>query len=238
MALAVLMDAFVIRGTLVPAFMRLAGNANWWLPKWLKPIHAKIAISEHVRDRGRATVADRIRRTRRPRRASRVRTKKPVARRKPAVAKAKAKKPVATKANGRKPQRREAQARGEEEARAALMATKRRRRRARAAGKGSGSARRSSTRPRRCSCRRATRRGVDPRRRRGGRRDAAVDLHALRPQGRADLRGVRAASSRRSTRVMREAGQRRDDPVEAVKAMGRAYVRFGLTHPSSTGSCS
>ena len=32
MALAVLMDAFVIRGTLVPAFMRLAGNANWWLP--------------------------------------------------------------------------------------------------------------------------------------------------------------------------------------------------------------
>ena len=33
MALAVLMDAFVIRGTLVPAFMRLAGNANWWLPE-------------------------------------------------------------------------------------------------------------------------------------------------------------------------------------------------------------
>src|SRR5439155_11209853 len=30
MTLAVLMDAFVIRGTLVPAFMRLAGRANWW----------------------------------------------------------------------------------------------------------------------------------------------------------------------------------------------------------------
>jgi RND superfamily putative drug exporter len=48
MALAVLMDAFVIRGTLVPAFMRLAGKANWWLPVWLKPLHSRIAVSEHV----------------------------------------------------------------------------------------------------------------------------------------------------------------------------------------------
>ncbi len=30
--LAVLADAFIIRGMLVPAFMRLAGDANWWLP--------------------------------------------------------------------------------------------------------------------------------------------------------------------------------------------------------------
>jgi len=46
MALAVLMDAFVIRGTLVPAFMRLAGNANWWLPKFLRPVYARFHISE------------------------------------------------------------------------------------------------------------------------------------------------------------------------------------------------
>jgi putative drug exporter of the RND superfamily len=46
MTLAVLMDAFVIRGTLVPAFMRLAGRANWWLPDFLKAIHAKIEIRE------------------------------------------------------------------------------------------------------------------------------------------------------------------------------------------------
>jgi RND superfamily putative drug exporter len=46
MTLAVLMDAFVIRGTLVPAFMRLAGNANWWLPKFLRPLHAKVRIGE------------------------------------------------------------------------------------------------------------------------------------------------------------------------------------------------
>jgi RND superfamily putative drug exporter len=31
-ALAVLVDAFLIRVTLVPAFMRLAGRANWWAP--------------------------------------------------------------------------------------------------------------------------------------------------------------------------------------------------------------
>ncbi len=46
LALAVLMDAFVVRGTLVPAFMRLAGDWNWWAPKWMKRIHAKIGISE------------------------------------------------------------------------------------------------------------------------------------------------------------------------------------------------
>ena len=32
LTLAVLVDAFLIRSTLVPAFMRLAGDANWWAP--------------------------------------------------------------------------------------------------------------------------------------------------------------------------------------------------------------
>ena len=48
LALAVLMDAFVIRGTLVPAFMRLAGGANWWAPKPLRRFHDRFGISEHV----------------------------------------------------------------------------------------------------------------------------------------------------------------------------------------------
>ena len=48
LTLAVLMDAFVIRGTLVPAFMRLAGDANWWAPRWMKRIHDRIGISESV----------------------------------------------------------------------------------------------------------------------------------------------------------------------------------------------
>jgi RND superfamily putative drug exporter len=34
-SLAVLMDAFVVRGLLVPAVMKLAGRANWWAPRWL-----------------------------------------------------------------------------------------------------------------------------------------------------------------------------------------------------------
>ena len=48
LTLAVLLDAFIIRGTLVPAFMRLAGDANWWAPAWMKRIHQRIGISEHV----------------------------------------------------------------------------------------------------------------------------------------------------------------------------------------------
>ncbi len=48
LALAVLMDAFVIRGTLVPAFMRLAGDANWWAPAPLRRLHARIGISDTV----------------------------------------------------------------------------------------------------------------------------------------------------------------------------------------------
>jgi putative drug exporter of the RND superfamily len=46
LSIAVLMDAFVIRATLVPAFMRIAGEANWWAPRWLRRIHDKIGISE------------------------------------------------------------------------------------------------------------------------------------------------------------------------------------------------
>jgi RND superfamily putative drug exporter len=48
LTLAVLMDAFLIRGTLVPAFMRLAGDWNWWAPKALRRLHDRIGISEHV----------------------------------------------------------------------------------------------------------------------------------------------------------------------------------------------
>jgi RND superfamily putative drug exporter len=46
LALAVLMDAFVIRATLVPAFMRLAGEANWWAPAPLKRIYERFGIRE------------------------------------------------------------------------------------------------------------------------------------------------------------------------------------------------
>jgi RND superfamily putative drug exporter len=34
-AIAVLLDATVVRALLVPATMRLLGNVNWWMPRWL-----------------------------------------------------------------------------------------------------------------------------------------------------------------------------------------------------------
>jgi RND superfamily putative drug exporter len=45
-ALAVLVDATVVRGLLVPAFMRIAGDANWWAPAPLRRLHDRIGISE------------------------------------------------------------------------------------------------------------------------------------------------------------------------------------------------
>ncbi|MGY1662825.1 MMPL family transporter [Geodermatophilus sp. SYSU D00705] len=44
--LAVLMDALLIRGLLVPAFMALAGRANWWAPAPLRRLHARIGLHE------------------------------------------------------------------------------------------------------------------------------------------------------------------------------------------------
>jgi RND superfamily putative drug exporter len=35
-AFAILIDATIVRGLLVPALMRLFGAANWWAPKGLK----------------------------------------------------------------------------------------------------------------------------------------------------------------------------------------------------------
>ncbi|HVM07834.1 MAG TPA: MMPL family transporter [Acidimicrobiales bacterium] len=46
LTMAVLMDATLIRATLVPAFMRLAGEANWWAPAPLKRIYDRWGFSE------------------------------------------------------------------------------------------------------------------------------------------------------------------------------------------------
>jgi RND superfamily putative drug exporter len=48
LTLAVILDAFLIRGTLVPAFMRLAGEWNWWAPGPLRRLHDRWGISEAV----------------------------------------------------------------------------------------------------------------------------------------------------------------------------------------------
>ncbi len=46
LTLAVVMDATVVRGILVPAFMRLAGRWNWWAPRPLAALHKKIGLHE------------------------------------------------------------------------------------------------------------------------------------------------------------------------------------------------
>jgi RND superfamily putative drug exporter len=45
-ALAIVVDATLIRGALVPAFMRLAGRANWWAPAPLRRLHDRFGVSE------------------------------------------------------------------------------------------------------------------------------------------------------------------------------------------------
>ena len=44
LALAILIDATVVRMVLVPATMELLGEANWWLPRWLDRLLPNISV--------------------------------------------------------------------------------------------------------------------------------------------------------------------------------------------------
>ena len=46
MALAVLIDATLVRGILVPAFMRVMGRVNWWAPRWVQRAVARLGLYE------------------------------------------------------------------------------------------------------------------------------------------------------------------------------------------------
>jgi RND superfamily putative drug exporter len=46
MALAVLIDATLVRGILVPAFMRVMGWVNWWAPRWVQRAVARVGLYE------------------------------------------------------------------------------------------------------------------------------------------------------------------------------------------------
>jgi putative drug exporter of the RND superfamily len=52
--LAVLLDATLIRGALLPATMRLGRGATWWAPGPLRRVHGRVALRESAR--GMATV--------------------------------------------------------------------------------------------------------------------------------------------------------------------------------------
>jgi uncharacterized membrane protein YdfJ with MMPL/SSD domain len=45
-ALAVIIDATIIRALLVPALMALLGSRNWWAPAPLRRLHRRIGLSE------------------------------------------------------------------------------------------------------------------------------------------------------------------------------------------------
>ena len=47
LALAVLTDAFLVRGTITPALMKLAGRANWWAPRAVRRFHLRYGIWEN-----------------------------------------------------------------------------------------------------------------------------------------------------------------------------------------------
>ncbi|HEX5541782.1 MAG TPA: MMPL family transporter [Micromonospora sp.] len=46
LALAVIIDAVLVRGALVPAFMRLAGRYNWWAPGPLRALYRRFGLYE------------------------------------------------------------------------------------------------------------------------------------------------------------------------------------------------
>ena len=50
LALAILLDATVVRMLLVPATMELLGDKNWWLPKWLDRILPNVDVEGHLDD--------------------------------------------------------------------------------------------------------------------------------------------------------------------------------------------
>jgi RND superfamily putative drug exporter len=54
MALAVLIDATVVRGILVPAFMRVMGSVNWWAPRWIQRGVARLGLYEGAAQPARA----------------------------------------------------------------------------------------------------------------------------------------------------------------------------------------
>jgi RND superfamily putative drug exporter len=45
-ALAVLIDASIVRALLVPSLMALLGSANWWAPRPLRRLYDRIGFRE------------------------------------------------------------------------------------------------------------------------------------------------------------------------------------------------
>ena len=46
LTLAVLVDATLVRMLLLPAFMHILGDVNWWAPRWMVRVHQRFGLSE------------------------------------------------------------------------------------------------------------------------------------------------------------------------------------------------
>ena len=57
LAFGVLVDAFMVRMLLIPAVMHLAGDAAWWLPRWLDRALPDIDVEGSALERSRASQA-------------------------------------------------------------------------------------------------------------------------------------------------------------------------------------
>jgi putative drug exporter of the RND superfamily len=58
LAVAVFLDATLVRMLLVPATMELLGARNWWLPRWLDRILPRIDVEGHHAEVGDGPSAD------------------------------------------------------------------------------------------------------------------------------------------------------------------------------------
>jgi RND superfamily putative drug exporter len=61
LAVAIAVDATLIRGFLVPATMVLLGRANWWCPRWLDRLLPNLSVEGHEEEPAPPVRADRPR---------------------------------------------------------------------------------------------------------------------------------------------------------------------------------
>jgi len=52
LAVAVAVDATLVRCVLVPATMTLLGRWNWWSPRPLARLHTRLGLDRHLAERG------------------------------------------------------------------------------------------------------------------------------------------------------------------------------------------
>jgi len=50
LAVAVLVDATLVRMVLVPSTMEILGNANWWFPRWLSRMVPTIGVEREAEE--------------------------------------------------------------------------------------------------------------------------------------------------------------------------------------------